>query len=275
MTLPAAPTACSLSSFAANRVESRIALTVAAMNGRSRRKQVYEDGALRVRFPNADELEAVILNTAGGVAGGDKLALDIAVGKRAQLTVTTAAAEKFYRSLYEPARVDVALKIAPGGTLNWLPQESILFDGARVSRHFDIDLADDARLLMAEAIVFGRTAMGEAVMDGQLFDRWRFRRAGRLIFADTVRLDGDIARQLDQRAMAAGCCAIATVLVAPCAEADVASVRELAFSGEVGVSAWNGFALARLLAPDGDRLRGDLKLVLSALGATLPRIWMS
>ncbi len=250
-------------------------MTVAAAHGRSRRKHVYEDGALRVRFPHADDLEAVILNTAGGVAGGDILALDIAVGEGAELTVTTAAAEKVYRSLGEAATIDVALKIAPGAVLNWLPQEVILFDGSRLSRRIDVDMADDARLVIAEAVVFGRTAMGEAVINGQLLDRWRIRRVGKLMLADTIRLDGAIARHLDQRATAAGCCAIATILIAPCSDEQVANVRAEKFSGEVGISAWNGFALARLLAPDGEELRGDLKLVLGALGAPLPRIWLN
>jgi urease accessory protein len=228
-----------------------------------------------VRFPNADELQAVILNTAGGVAGGDRLALDIAIGESASLTVTTAAAEKFYRSLGENAEVEVVLKVAAGGALHWLPQEAILFDGSRLLRRIDVEIAPDARLVMAEAIVFGRTAMSETVEAGTLLDRWRVRRADALVFADSVRLDGNIAHQLGQCATAGGFRAMATVLIAPGDETQVAAVRALACAGEVGISTWDGFALARLLAPDGERLRNDLRLVLGALGATLPRIWLN
>jgi urease accessory protein len=261
--------------FRGNRVASRVELVVEQADGTSRRQHVYEDGALRVRFPNADNLEAVILNTAGGVAGGDRLALDIAIDEDAELTVTTAAAEKFYRSLGEPAHVDVALRIAQGGTLKWLPQEAILFDGSRLTRNIAIELGENARVVMAEAIVFGRTAMGEVMTNGQLLDRWRVRRDSKLIFADTIRLGGDTARSLEQRATARGRCAVATVFVSPCTDEQIAAVRAENFSGEVGISAWNGFALLRLLASGGEVLRGDLKLALGALGVTLPRIWMN
>jgi urease accessory protein len=261
--------------FAANRAVGRIALTVGHDGTRSRRNRVYEDGPLRVRFPKAASLEAVIINTAGGVAGGDRFAFDVALGAHAELTMTTAAAEKIYRAPDDDAVIDVKLAVDRGGTLRWLPQETILFNHARLRRCIDIDAAPDARLLLAEAVVFGRTAMGEMVSHGRLIDRWRVRRAGELIFADTVRLDGSIATQLGHAAVAAGGCAIGTVLAMPADAAAIERVRALEFCGEIGVSAWNGFALARLVARDGEGLRRDLAAMLTALGGHLPRLWLN
>ena len=156
--------------FAGNRVQSRVALTVKASGGRSRRGHVYEDGALRVRFPNGDDLEAVVINTAGGIAGGDKFSFEVDVGEGAALTVTTAAAEKTYRSLGDPATVDVKLNVGTGGSLYWLPQETILFNAARLRRGIEADVAEGAKLLMIESVVFGRTAMDESVTQGSHCD---------------------------------------------------------------------------------------------------------
>lgn len=266
--------------FAANRARGRIALGVAVVDGLTRRRQVSEEGSLRVRFPNpsAAECEAVIVNTAGGIAGGDLFALGIEVGGAAELVVTGAAAEKVYRAIDADAQMTVRLSVAEGGALRWLPQETILFDHARLSRSIDVELAESASLLLAEAVVFGRSAMGESVNQGRLIDRWRVRRGGRLIFAETSRLDGDIADTLAKPAVAKGAAAIATVLLVPGSDDAIAKVRALGeqFAGEVGISVWNGIAVARLCARDGAALRRDLMAVLAALDRkTLPRLWLN
>ena len=264
--------------FAANRATGHIALGVAASAGRTRRAKVHEDGALRVRFPNAapDALEAVIVNTGGGMAGGDRFAVEIELGEGASLIAGTAAAEKIYRSNGPDAEMNVRLDLAAGARLAWLPQEAILFDGARLDRRIDVNLAADASLLMAEAVVLGRAASGEAMNHGFLADRWRGRREGKLIYADTARLDGAIAGKLSQAAVTNGGIAIATVLIAPGGEEQLAAVRGLSehFAGEAGVSGWNGIAVARLCAKDGAALRHDLIAVLAALGQLVPRLWL-
>jgi len=264
--------------FNANRAIGRISLAVAADEGKARRVRVHEEGSLRVRFPNADpgECEAVIVNTAGGIAGGDRFDLDVEVGSQARLSVSGAAAEKIYRTHGPDAEISVRLDVKRGATLRWLPQETILFDRARVTRHIDVEFADGASIVLAEAIVFGRSAMGEAVNEGKMFDRWRVRRDGRLLFAETLRLEGDIARQLSEKAIANGGVAIATLLVIPGDDTVSSMVRALEgkFAGEVGVSAWNGIAVARFCARDGASLRRDLVMVLGALDlGTLPRLW--
>jgi urease accessory protein len=127
---------------------------------------------------------------------------------------------------------------------------------------------------MAEALVFGRTAMGETTSHGFFTDRWRLRRDGRLVFADGTRLDGAIAEKLKRPAVAGGGIALANVLIAPAGEQTIAAVRALEFLGEVGISMWNGLALARLVARDGAALRHDLIAILSALGQSVPRLWL-
>ncbi|MGA7486340.1 MAG: urease accessory protein UreD, partial [Xanthobacteraceae bacterium] len=145
--------------FAANRAIGRVALAVGASAGATRRSRLREEGSLRVRCPGppAAELEAVIVNTAGGVAGGDRLTFEFAVGPGARLVVTPAAAEKVYRTLAPDATIGVKLSVGTGAALAWLPQETILFDRARLTRTIDIDLAENAELLLAEALVFGRS----------------------------------------------------------------------------------------------------------------------
>ncbi len=266
--------------FAGNRAIGRIALSVRATVGGSRRHRVHERGALRVRFPNgptSDTLDAVMLNTAGGMTGGDRFAIDIDLGAGARLTVTTAAAEKIYRSLGPDTSIEVTLGVGPRAALAWLPQETILFDRVRLRRSIEVELARDADLTLAEGIVFGRSAMGEAVMRGSFFDRWRVRAGEALVFAESLRLDGAIAEKLAQRAVAGGSIAIASVLKYPAGEDKVAAVRALekTFAGEVGVSAWKGLMLARMVAPDGAALHRDLVGVLTALGAPLPRLWLN
>ncbi len=261
--------------FAANRAVGSLAFSVKQVAGKTRRAMVHEAGSLRVRCPGAPaaELEAVLINTAGGVAGGDRFTLDIAAEPNTRLVVTTAAAEKVYRTLGPDSVIDVKLDVAAGATLAWLPQETILFDRARMSRSIDVSLAPDAALFLAEAIVFGRSGMGETVEEGALFDRWRVRRAGRLIYAETVRLDGAIAERLAEPTVAKGGVAIATVLIAPGDDATVAAVRALACEGDVGASAWNGLAAVRLCANDAAALRRDLVHVMTAVHGSLPRIW--
>jgi urease accessory protein len=267
--------------FAGNRAVGRVAFTVTAGPGGSRRGKVHEAGSLRVRFPNAASeatLDAVIVNTAGGMTGGDCFAIDVAVGAGARLAFTTAAAEKIYRSLGPDTEIDIKLDVASGGTLAWLPQETIVFDQVRLRRAIDVALARDASLVLAEAAVFGRSAMGEAVLHGHFFDRWRVRVDGALAFAETLRLDGTIAQSLAQRAIANGGVAMASVIKYPGSEDDAAAVRALQadFAGEVGVSAWNGLAVARLVATDGAALRRDLVAVLTAFNAApLPRLWLN
>jgi len=274
------PTSAASAIFAANRAQGSVRFDVHQVEGVTRRRQLHESGSLRVRFPSpeAEGLSAMFVNTAGGIAGGDRFDIDIAVGEGSSLAVTTAAAEKIYRAQGPAAEVNITLKAAADAHLSWLPQETILFDRARVLRRIDIELAERASLLLCEIVVFGRAAMGERMLQGEFVDRWRLRRGGRLVFAETVRLDGDIGEKLTKPAVANGGVAIGTALIVPGDETLVERIREVSnsFGGEVGISCWNGFAMARFCAQDAARLRADMMAVLGrASSSALPRMWLN
>jgi urease accessory protein len=267
--------------FATNRATGHLALTAACTRGQTRRARVHEDGSLRLRFPNVEAgapLEAVIVNTGGGMTGGDRFSIDMTVEHDAALLAGTTAAEKIYRSTGPDTELAVTLSLGARANLAWLPQETILFDHARLNRCIDIDMTGDAALLLCEAVVFGRAAMGETVEQGRLVDRWRLRRGGTLVYAETVRLDGAIGARLAEPAVANGAVALATVLIAPGDEAVSETVRALSdqFAGEVGASAWNGIAVVRFCARDGAALRHDIVRVLMALNrSAIPRLWLN
>jgi urease accessory protein len=128
---------------------------------------------------------------------------------------------------------------------------------------------------MAEAVMFGRAAMGETVDHGAFSDRWRVRRDGRLVLAENLRLDGAIAKMLAEPAVAGGAVAVATVLAVPADPAMAERVRAQTFCGEAGISTWNGLAVVRLCAKDGAGLRRDLVTAIAALGGRMPRLWMN
>jgi urease accessory protein len=237
-----------------------------------------EGGGLRMKFPNAaGGCEAVLVNTAGGVAGGDKALVDIELAETADVTVTTQSAEKIHRSDGAAAEIDVSMRVAAGARLEWLPQETILFEGARLARRLDVDLDGQASLLLLECVVYGRLAMGEHGLRGSFRDRWRVRRDRRLIFAEEARLDGDIGATLGRPAVGAGARATAALLyVVDAPEALADRVRSLLADApcEWGVSAWNGFALARFLSPSPETVRAAIVPVLRELrGRDAPRVW--
>lgn len=240
-----------------------------------------QEGCLKVRFPHAEGFEAVLLNSSGGVAGGDRTRVAVTLDAGALAVVATQAAERFYRARREDAAASAwsRIELGPGATLHWLPQEAILFDGCAVERRLDVTMADDAVFLGTEALLFGRAAMGETLTGARVADTIRVRRAGRLLLHDAIRLSGDIAAQLARPAIAGGAAAVATILlVAPEAEAAVGPLRA-ALAGapvEAGASAWDGMLLARLLARDGACLRAGIVAGLASLrdGLVLPRVWL-
>jgi urease accessory protein len=266
--------------FAANRAEGRLSIELAATSGETRAARTREEGSLRVRFPanHGGAPEAVLVNTAGGMAGGDRFTIDLDIGPRARLTVTTASAEKVYRSLGPASRIDVTTNLADDAELTWLPQETILFDRASLMRRVDVAMAPTAKLVFAETVVFGRTAMGESVAEGLFFDCWRIRRGGRLVFAENFSLDGAIAASLRETAVANAQVALGTLLLVPGNDEAATALRAASADcrGELGVSAWNGITVARFAAADGATLRHDLIRVMTAQGgATLPRLWLN
>lgn len=240
--------------------------------------RLYETGGLRLKFPSAGAVcEGVIVNTAGGMTGGDEARFACELGRGARAVLATQSAEKIYRAEEAPVRISVQLHLEPKASLAWVPQETILFDSSGLARSLEADMEEDATLTVLEIAVFGRTARGERVTRGSFHDRWRIRRGGRLLFAEDIRLQGDIASTLDVVAVGSGASAIATLLhVAPKAEARVKSVRAALARArsECGASAWDGMLVARFAARDALNVRTDAAAALRRLlKADLPRIW--
>jgi urease accessory protein len=254
---------------------------VARQSGQSVVTRVAEGGPSRLRWPTirGGAPEGVLINTAGGLVSGDRLSVEARLGPGAELVLTSAAAEKVYRSTGSETRVETRFTIGAGARLEWLPQETILFDRCRFRRTIEVELHLDGAALILEATVFGRQASGETLRHGSVADRWRVRRGGRLIYADALRFEGHVAAILDRPAVAAGRPALATMLyVAPDAPARLDAAREnlAACASECGASAWNGLLLVRWLAPDVATLRRDLARFMTAFrGRPLPRVWQT
>lgn len=264
------------------RAAGGVVLRFGNVGGQTHRLDVGESGGYRARFPTTFDAtcEAVLINTGGGMAGGDAMSVTVDLGPGSDAVVTSQAAEKIYRSQGADTRIDTSLSVAAGATLAWLPQESILFSGARLNRRLAVDLAADARLVACESVFFGRSAMGESLQRGALRDRWRIRREGRLVFAEDVRLEGAIAETLGRSAIGAGARAAATILVAGGDLADrleqVRALAEEAQAGtvELGAGLVGDLLIVRLLSPDAQALRRVLVTLLRHLtGRALPRTW--
>jgi len=270
-----------ISALPAQRAAGVARLSCAVGDGRTRLRRLYQDGAAKIRMPavSADPLEAVLINTAGGMTGGDRLAWQVDVGAGASASITTQACEKIYRAASDRAEVRVELSVGENGRIAWLPQETIVFDRAAFARTLDVELASGAEALVLEATVFGRLAMGERAAHGHFHDRWRVRSDGCLIHAEDFRIGPEIAAALGRAAIAGGAIAMATVLlVSPRAEALLEPVLEIV-GGEGGASVWSvkksGKLLARLFAEDGYRLRQRLVPLVELLNgrAGLPKLW--
>ncbi len=254
-------------------------------------EDVHQSGCCKLRFPRPEPgrcPEAVLLNTAGGLTDGDRVCVEATWKSGTRATVTTQAAERIYKSRGGPAHIGNTLDVEAGATALWLPQETILFDRGRFERRLEASVAETGRLLACESIIFGRAAMGEIIASGALFDAWRVRYGGRLVFADGLRLEGAMQETLARPAVAGGARAAATVIyVTADAEAMLEPVR--ATLGQAaslsGCSVIGPVLVARLLAPSGAVLRRDLVRLLQALltliddtdkrlrPAALPRVW--
>ncbi|EKF60251.1 urease accessory protein [Agrobacterium albertimagni AOL15] len=253
-------------------------LVTKSLGGRTRIAELYQEGAAKLRLPESftDELEAVTINTAGGITGGDQFDWSFRAGPGSFLTATTQACEKIYKASAGTGQITTRIEVGEGARMHWLPQESILFDNASLTRRLEVDLAADAEFLAVEAILLGRKAMGEAMNTGLVRDRWRIRRAGQLLHAEELKLEGDVANLVASPAVLAGRVAFATlILVSPRAEALVRPIREQIGEELGGVSHWQGKLVARIAAPDGFALRKILIPVISALrgGASVPKVW--
>jgi urease accessory protein len=227
-------------------------------------------------------MEAVLINSSGGLTGGDRMVWEVAARAGTDVAVTTQACEKIYKASADTVEVATRIEVAAGARVDWLPQETILFDRASLSRSLEVELAADATFLAVEAVLLGRKAMGEVVQTGLFRDRWRIRAEGKLLHADNLALAGEIASLGQRRAVLDGAAAFATLLyVGPDCEPLLPRLRSL-IDGEAGVGISHfqvdgrDKLVARFVASDGFALRKILIPVISHLRKqkTVPKVWV-
>lgn len=277
--MSAAPT----SRHALERGDGRAEIGLVAAPGGARIAHLHQKTPLRVLCPHAepgDLFTAALVTTSGGLAGGDRLVVDVELGSGARAVVASQAAEKVYRSTGDDTKFDVALKIERDAWLEWLPQETILFDGARLRRRLRVEIVSGGRWLACNSFVLGRRARGEVFTHGLFHDRWDVFVDGRLVWADAFRLDDP--KIVDHPAGLAGAAAVGTVVyVGPEAEAATALMREAAETlPKAGATKIGGLALLRILEADPALLRktlaqviGRLRSEIAGLPALVPRLW--
>lgn len=239
--------------------------------------RLWQQGCAKLRLPKSADsgFEAVMINSSGGLTGGDRLDWAFAADAGCAITVTTQACEKVYASLGGAAEVSTSLSAGTGGHINWLPQETILFDQAQLSRDLTVELAENATALIVEPVLLGRLAMNESVLSGLFSDRWTIKRNGKTVHAEAFRIGPELGRQAAQKAVLNNAKAFATILLMdPDSEPLLEPAR--AIIGEKGgASFWNGKLLARLIDGDGYVLRKRLIPLVSLLNkqAGLPKCW--
>jgi len=190
-------------------------IVLSGFEKKTRLIELFQRSPIRVLFPRTESgaiEEAVLVNTAGGIAGGDRLQFEIVAQTNASIAVTSQAAEKVYRALRQPAQVVTKLKASEAAKLAWLPQETIIFNRARLVREMEIELSTGAELLALEWLVLGRAAHGEQIAAGHIQDSWRVKKDGRLLWADSFRASDDAIPHLRKRALLSNCQALATLV---------------------------------------------------------------
>ncbi len=256
------------------RAHGQIALTFCG----NKLEELYQSGCAKLMLPKTyDEMtEAVMLNTSGGITGGDRLNVKIQVENGA-VVATSQTAERLYRSITEPAKIEITLRAYNAATLHWLPQETIIFDGAELDRTVCLDMSADSKCLLAETIVMGREAMGEDIRVCHFTDNWRLYREGQLFHAESLRLTDRVAEIMAVPAGGNGARLLSTILYAGFDAEQMAgllnSVVE-ACSSKCAMSCWNDRLVIRLMSPHPRFARADIKELLCALsGQPLPRVW--
>jgi len=260
------------------RVDARAAASFKNCNGRTRIDRLYQQGSAKIRFPKvySNELEAVLINTAGGITGGDRLYWDIRLGANTRAVATTQACEKAYRANGEATgKLTTCLTLEPGSTLHWLPQETILYECCNLNRTLTVNMADNCTFLGLENIVLGRQSYGERLREFCFKDRWRVYRDNKLIFADDLRLT-DNAPSLAR--MNQGVALASLLFIADLDEEQLHYLTEklrLACGlSSSGFSTFNGKITGRVIANSSLELRRAVLPVVEALrGAALPRVW--
>ena len=262
----------------------RIAVDGAA-NG-TRIMDLYQKSAIRILFSRTGEdrlQEAVLVNTSGGVAGGDSLESTVTALSRASIAVTTQAAERIYRALDQPARISTQLNVGSGAKLAWLPQETIIFNHARLCRRTEIEISPGSELLALESLVLGRAARGERLSGGAITDAWQVSKNGRLQWRDTFRLTDDVFSHLSRKALLWDSTALATLIYSGPDLAErlqLIRAQSVSFDCQCGSTLVGGMVVARLAARSSFELKAALRSLLQGFGTgktpgpfRVPKMW--
>jgi urease accessory protein len=261
------------------RAQGEVSVGFKQVSGTTRLAELYQQGCMKARLPRQTGTghEAVLINTSGGLTGGDDIRLRGHWAKGAGAVITTQACERIYKSVSGPAAVVGSLVVDDGAFARWLPQETILFNEANLNRSMQVSLKGSARLLACEAVILGRPAMGEYVHKASFRDEWTINRDGRLIFVDRLGLDGDISAELNRRAVGNGARCFATMIAAGdgfASKCDAVRDRLAATGLHFGISDLGDVVLLRLLAPNSHGMRAALLPILELMAdQPLPRVW--
>ena len=266
------------------RAEGNCRIVVSGSAKGTRILDVFQKSPIRIVFPRTGDdrcREAVLVNTSGGVAGGDHLQSAVTALSGASLAVTTQAAEKIYRAIDACADIATTLKVCAGGKLAWLPQETIVFNEARVRRRTEIDISSGSELLALEWLVLGRAAHGERMLAGSFSDAWLVRKDSRLVWGDTFRLADDVFSNLSRKALLSDSTALATLLYfGEDLEAHQQLVRDLSgsFDCQCGTTLVGGLMVARFAAKSSFELKTVLRKLLGefrkGIGPfRIPKMW--
>ncbi len=243
-----------------------------------------QSGSAKLRFPRVgprggSTIEAMVLNTSGGLASGDRFSTEMAADAH-HLTVSTLACERVYRCEEAPAEVDQVIRVGAAGDLRHLPQPTILFAGAKLRRHTLVDVAEGGSLTLCEGLVLGREAMGETVVSADVHDRIELRIGGRLVFVDAFGLDDAVLARSGGPAALGGVRGVGLVLhigPRPSSGEGGAEVARAALAGAAvrwGASDMGDLTVVRVLAPGHTSLQDALgRAVVALSGAPLPRAW--
>ncbi len=258
-------------------------LGAGALGARTRLTELYQSGCLKARLPKrtTGSLEAICINTSGGLTDGDTLDTSVDCARGTATVITSQAAERIYRARHGAAAVTNTIELGPDAAMAWLPQETILFDGGRLERSINVSLTSSSTFLAVEMAVMGRTAMGESVSTGLLQDSWALRIDGRLEFIDRTRFDGNVAQKRGRPAVLDGSMSMATVVYAAADSVNLLeSVREQVAGDHIhsGASLLGQVLVARLVSPDAAALRRRVMAVLESVASTrpefhLPKVW--
>lgn len=244
-----------------------------------RLSDLRQQGSAKAILPRVVDAvpEVVFLNTSGGLTSGDRLTLALDAGAGSRIVATTQTAERAYAAISGPAEVLVQMRVGAGGQLDWLPQETILFQGARLQRQTRVDLAGDAQCVLSETLLLGRAAMGERLEHLALSDRREVYRDGRPVLVEPFALND--ATLAPRAALSQGQTALGFLAkVGPGAEALVEPLRRVLADGPVqgAVSGWDGKCVVRLMASDGWPMRQVMACLIRLMtGRPLPRVWQS